>query len=120
MAAIRNILELVLEFVSRPDYIAFYLGFVGSWCLWLAFRGLRLQDTKAFGFRAPDVSGAAAILKLHHAVSDGVGLVRMTSSLVERSPDHRDDAEEPEPTPPVPEPWSPVDETLDALRRLLL
>ena len=28
---------------------------------------------------------AALILKLHHSVSDGVGMVRMTSSLVERS-----------------------------------
>jgi WS/DGAT/MGAT family acyltransferase len=29
----------------------------------------------------------ALLMKLHHAISDGVGLVRMTSSLVERSPD---------------------------------
>ena len=61
MDAIRNIPELVLEFVSRPDYIAFYLGFVGFWCLWLAVRGLKLGDTKAFGFRAPDATGVAAI-----------------------------------------------------------
>lgn len=61
MDAIRNIPEFVMDFVSRPDYIAFYLGFVGLWCLWLAFRGLRLGDTKAFGFRAPDATGAAAI-----------------------------------------------------------
>ena len=61
MDAIRNIPELVLEFVSRPDYIAFYLGFVGFWCLWLAVRGLKLGDTKAFGFRAPDAVGTAAI-----------------------------------------------------------
>jgi hypothetical protein len=31
----------------------------------------------------------AILIKLHHSVSDGVGLVRMTSSLVERSPDPR-------------------------------
>jgi WS/DGAT/MGAT family acyltransferase len=29
----------------------------------------------------------AAILKLHHAISDGVGLVRMTECLIERGPD---------------------------------
>ena len=61
MDAIRNIPELVLEFVTRPDYIAFYLGFVGFWCLWLAFRGLQLGETKAFGFREPDVGGATAM-----------------------------------------------------------
>ena len=61
MDAIRNTPELILEFVSRPGYISFYLGFVGFWCLWLAFRGLRLGDTKAFGFRAPDAFGEAAI-----------------------------------------------------------
>ncbi len=61
MDAILNIPELVREFVTRPDYIAFYLGFVGFWCLWLAFRGLKLGDTKAFGFRTPDAVGTAAI-----------------------------------------------------------
>ena len=30
---------------------------------------------------------AALLIKLHHAISDGVGLVRMTASLVERSPE---------------------------------
>lgn len=61
MDAIRNIPELVLEFVSRPDYIAFYLGFVGIWCLWFAIRGLKLGNTKAFGFRTPDAVGTSAI-----------------------------------------------------------
>ena len=61
MDAVRNIPELVLEFVSRPDYIAFYLGFVGFWCLWLGFRGLKLGNTKAFGFRTPDAVGTIAI-----------------------------------------------------------
>ena len=61
MDAILNIPELVREFVTRTDYIAFYLGFVGFWCLWLAVRGLKLGDTKAFGFRTPDAVGTAAI-----------------------------------------------------------
>lgn len=63
---------------------------------------------------------AGVLLKLHHAISDGVGLVRMTEGLVERSgepapppPPHED--------PPLPPavtaaPWTPLDETLDALR----
>jgi WS/DGAT/MGAT family acyltransferase len=41
---------------------------------------------------------AGVILKLHHSVSDGVGLVRMTESLVERSPEARPL----EPLPPLP------------------
>ncbi|MGH0036628.1 MAG: wax ester/triacylglycerol synthase family O-acyltransferase [Myxococcota bacterium] len=61
--------------------------------------------------------GAAVIMKLHHAMSDGVGLVRMTAGLVERT-------REPEPhhealpttADPVPTPWSPIDESLEALR----
>ena len=61
MDAIQNIPEFVLDFVSRPGYIAFYLGFVGFWCLWLAFRGLRMGDTKAFGWRPADAVGTAAI-----------------------------------------------------------
>jgi WS/DGAT/MGAT family acyltransferase len=63
---------------------------------------------------------AGAVLKLHHAISDGVGLVRMTAGMVERSADPeppsrsaRDEPAEPE---VVAEPWSPLDETLDALR----
>ncbi len=61
MDAIQNIPEFVLDFVSRPGYIAFYLGFAGFWCLWLAFRGLNMGDTKAFGFRTPDAVGTTAI-----------------------------------------------------------
>ena len=61
MDAILNIPELVQDFISRPGYIAFYLGLVGFWCLWLAVRGLKLGDTKAFGFRTPDAVGTAAI-----------------------------------------------------------
>ncbi|MCI0777592.1 MAG: hypothetical protein J4N95_05385, partial [Chloroflexi bacterium] len=36
-------------------------GFVGFWCLWLAYRGLRMGDTKAFGWRPADAVGTAAI-----------------------------------------------------------
>ncbi len=60
MDAIRNIPEFVFDFVSRPGYIAFYLGFVGFWCLWLAHRGLRMGGTTGFGFRSPDAIGTAA------------------------------------------------------------
>jgi WS/DGAT/MGAT family acyltransferase len=43
--------------------------------------------------------GAALILKLHHSLSDGVGLVKMTTALVERS---RDASPVPDPLPPLP------------------
>ena len=45
--------------------------------------------------------GAALVLKLHHSISDGVGLVQMTSSLVERYRDP-DPARPPKPMPPAP------------------
>jgi WS/DGAT/MGAT family acyltransferase len=61
----------------------------------------------------------AILIKLHHAVSDGVGLVRMTSSLVERS-------REPDPNRPrkissvledaSESPRGPFEESLAALR----
>ncbi len=38
----------------------------------------------------------AAIMKLHHAISDGVGLVRMTECLIERGPDDVREVEPPE------------------------
>ena len=60
MDAIRNIPELILEFISRRDFIAFYLGMVGLWCLWLGSQGLRQESTKGFGWRASDVSGEEA------------------------------------------------------------
>jgi WS/DGAT/MGAT family acyltransferase len=44
------------------------------------------------------------ILKLHHAISDGVGLVRMTEGLVERSAEPRPAA----PEPPVAKEMAPV------------
>jgi WS/DGAT/MGAT family acyltransferase len=59
----------------------------------------------------------ALLIKLHHAVSDGVGLVRMTSSLVERSPEPR--PERPGAAPSVLEEAagrSAFGETLSALR----
>jgi len=61
---------------------------------------------------------AGVILKIHHAMSDGVGLVRMTASLIERSREVDPSAPvvEPAALEPVPEPWSPIDETVDALR----
>ena len=61
MDAIQNIPELVVEFITRPGYIAFYLGFVGFWCLWLSYRGLQLGSTQGFGWRPPDAAGEAAV-----------------------------------------------------------
>ena len=63
---------------------------------------------------------AGVVLKVHHAMSDGVGLVRMTASLIERTreaepADPRVAAVEPEPISDA-EPWSPLDEAIDALR----
>ena len=61
MDGLRNVPELVLEFISRRDYIGLYLGGVGSWCLWLAYRGLGPGNTKGFGWLAPDAVGEAAV-----------------------------------------------------------
>ena len=61
MDGILNIPELVREFVTRRDYIAFYLGFIGFWCFWLSVRGFWLGSTKAFGWRAADATGATAV-----------------------------------------------------------
>lgn len=44
---------------------------------------------------------AALLMKLHHSLSDGVGLVQMTTSLIERSRE-RDPDRAPKPMPPVP------------------
>lgn len=53
-------------------------------------------------YRVDGLSGGRAglILKLHHAVSDGVGLVRMTSGMMERSREAT--PRESDPLPPVP------------------
>ena len=58
--AIRNVPELVLEFISRRDFIAIYLVAVGFWCGWLGVKGLQLDSTKGFGWRAPDLIGEEA------------------------------------------------------------
>jgi diacylglycerol O-acyltransferase len=48
-------------------------------------------------------NGAALILKLHHSLSDGVGLVQMTTSMVEtyRTPDPKRTVRPMPPAPPV-------------------
>ncbi len=60
MDALRNMPELILEFITRQEYIAMYIGFVGLWWLWLGYRGLRLGNTRGFGWRAVDVANDAA------------------------------------------------------------
>lgn len=64
---------------------------------------------------------AGVILKIHHAMSDGVGLVHMTASLIERSaepePDRDEDGGGDAPPHGADERgWGAIDETLDALR----
>jgi WS/DGAT/MGAT family acyltransferase len=61
---------------------------------------------------------AALALKLHHALSDGVGLVRMTEQLVERS---REGTVSDEPWPELPdeEPLGPGERVRDALGHVL-
>ncbi len=60
MDALRNVPELILEFITRQDYIAMYLGFIGLWWLWLGYRGLRMGNTRGFGWRSIDVASDAA------------------------------------------------------------
>jgi diacylglycerol O-acyltransferase / wax synthase len=59
---------------------------------------------------------AGMIMKLHHSLSDGVGLVQMTTSLIERARE-RDPSRPPKPMPPVPEVhvMSQWERVLDAL-----
>jgi WS/DGAT/MGAT family acyltransferase len=61
---------------------------------------------------------AGVILKIHHAMSDGVGLVHMTASLIERSPEPppEEDAEALEPLMADERGFGPIDEAIDALR----
>ncbi|MCZ6782910.1 MAG: wax ester/triacylglycerol synthase family O-acyltransferase [Proteobacteria bacterium] len=63
---------------------------------------------------------SAILMKLHHAVSDGVGLVRMTSSLVERSreprPPRSGSSPKREAEPEETAPRTPFEEALEALR----
>ncbi len=58
--------------------------------------------------------GAAMLMKLHHSLSDGVGLVRMTTALVERS---REGSSRDRPMPELPPPrvLSQRDRAVDAL-----
>jgi WS/DGAT/MGAT family acyltransferase len=67
---------------------------------------------------------AGVIMKLHHSLSDGVGLVQMTTSLIERARE-RDPARAPKPMPPVPDvhvmtQWERVLDALGHERRRLL
>jgi len=61
--------------------------------------------------------GSGVMIKLHHAISDGVGLVYMTRGLIERSAEPPAEAE---PLPPAPEPEPDagllLEEALQALR----
>lgn len=58
---------------------------------------------------------AALIMKLHHALSDGVGLVRMTTSMVERGREPESADIEPMPEPPPVHLMSQAERFLDAL-----
>ncbi len=57
---------------------------------------------------------AAMLMKLHHSLSDGVGLVRMTEAMVERK---REPGRDPGPLPPLPEtrPMTQGERFVDAL-----
>jgi WS/DGAT/MGAT family acyltransferase len=57
---------------------------------------------------------AALLMKLHHSLSDGVGLVRMTEAMVERK---REPGRDPGPLPPLPEtsPMTQSERFADAL-----
>ncbi|MBW2280987.1 MAG: wax ester/triacylglycerol synthase family O-acyltransferase [Deltaproteobacteria bacterium] len=59
---------------------------------------------------------SGVILKLHHAVSDGVGLVRMTETMVERSRDADPHSLPADTAPLTSEPRSESDHLRDALR----
>ena len=81
MDAIRNIPELILEFISRRDFIALYLGAVGLWCLWLGSGGLRQESTKGFGWRASDLLGEEAELAGRAWLAIGSGLLIVGTGL---------------------------------------
>lgn len=59
--------------------------------------------------------GAALLMKLHHALSDGVGLVRMTTSMVERGREPESGDIDPLPEPPPVHLMSQAERILDAL-----
>jgi WS/DGAT/MGAT family acyltransferase len=56
----------------------------------------------------------AAMMKLHHAISDGVGLVKMTECLIERGPEDENlpPLVDEEPTFAPPSPWDRIGEAL--------
>ena len=81
MDAIRNIPELIVEFITRRDYIAFYLGFVGFWCLWLSYRGLQFGSTQGFGWRPPDAAAEAAVAAGRSWLAIGVALLVSGAAL---------------------------------------
>ncbi len=60
---------------------------------------------------------AGVVMKLHHAISDGVGLVRMTEGMIERSRETADEA--PLSVPPVPRTAPEVLSDSDRTRRAL-
>ena len=74
MDAIRNMPELILEFMTRQDYIAMYLGFVGLWWLWLGYRGLRMGNTRGFGWRAVEVASDTAAVAGRVWLAMGIAL----------------------------------------------
>lgn len=60
--------------------------------------------------------GVGLVLKLHHSISDGVGLVRMTQNLVERGPEPQKDELAPFEVPvaeAAPSEWSRVQDSLE-------
>jgi len=56
------------------------------------------------------------IMKLHHAISDGVGMVRMTAGLMEKSPEVGKRERKPMPEAPIAHPSSDWDRMLDAAK----
>ena len=58
---------------------------------------------------------AALLMKLHHAVSDGVGLVRITTSMIERGCEPESGDIEPMPEPPPVHLMTQAERFLDAL-----
>lgn len=77
----RNVSELIVEFLSRRDFIAVYVGCVGLWLLWPSFRGLAMSQTRSFGWRAGDVHGRAATVAGRIWLAVAVGLMGSGAGL---------------------------------------